>query len=166
MRLKTIALISILALGLPSVPIDSEAQQETKVPRVGFLGYNTRASELKRFDAFQRGLREHGYVEGQNIIVEYRYADRKRDRLPRFAAELVQLKVDVIVTTGTPPTRAAQQATSTIPIVMTIVGRPVPGFVPSLAKPWDCSRRLSLKSHGLPSFGIRPERLAGPVLRR
>ncbi len=96
----------LLALGFPA-----EAQQPNKLPRVGFLSYNSRSSESPRVEAFRQGIREHGYAEGQNIVIEYRYANRKRDRLPQFAAELVRLKVDVIVTTGTPPTRAAQRAT-------------------------------------------------------
>src|SRR4029077_2506370 len=89
-----------------------------------------------RIEAFRQGLRELGYVEGKNIVVEYRDAEGKQDRLPALAAELVRLKVDVIVTPGTLPTRVTKEATSTIPIVMAQVGDPVgSGFVASLARP-------------------------------
>jgi len=157
MRLRTIGVISSLVLGLLAGPLPTEAQQPAKVPRIGFLSYNSRSSELARVEAFRRGVHEHGYVEGKNILIEYRYANRKRDRLPQFAAELVRLKVDVIVTTGTPPTRAAQRATKTIPIVMTIVGRPVPRFAASFAKPGGNITGLSSRSRGL--YGKRLELL-------
>ena len=89
-----------------------------------------------RIDPFRQGLRELGYVEGKNIVIEYRYAEGKLDRLPALAAELARLKVDIIVTTGRIPTRAAKEATSTIPIVMTQDSDPVGnGFVASLARP-------------------------------
>ena len=89
-----------------------------------------------RIEAFRQGLRELGYVEGKNIVIEWRYAEGKLDRLPALAAELVRLKVDIIVTAGAPATRAAKEATVTIPIVMTQVGDPVgSGFVASLARP-------------------------------
>ncbi|MFQ5853168.1 MAG: ABC transporter substrate-binding protein [Candidatus Binatia bacterium] len=144
-NLKWLALCAMLfALSFPV-----QAQQVGKVPRLGFLSYNSRSSASTRVKAFQQGVRERGYVEGQNIVIEYRYADRKRDRLPQFAAELVRLKVDVIVTTGTPPTRAAQRATKTIPIVMTIVGRAVPRFVASLAKPGGNITGLTTRSPDL-----------------
>ncbi len=149
MRLRIIGLISTLAFGLIAEPLPAEAQQAGKVPRVGFLSYNSRSAESNRVEAFRQGIRDRGYVEGQNIVIEYRYADRKRNRLPQLAAELVRLKVDVIVTTGTPPTRAAQRVTKTIPIVMTIVGRPVPKFVASLAKPGGNITGLTTRSEDL-----------------
>jgi len=110
-----------------------EAQQPTKVPRIGYLvGGATSA----RTEAFRQGLRELGYVEGKNIIIEYRYAKGKFDRMPVLAAELVRLKVDIIVTGGPPTTRAAKEATVTIPIVMAQDSDPVRnGFVASLARP-------------------------------
>ena len=96
----------------------------------------TSPSLLAPHEAFRQGLRELGYVEGKNIIIEYRNAEGKFDRLPALAAELVRLKVDVIVTGGPPSTRAAKEATSTISIVMAQVGDPVGnGFVASLARP-------------------------------
>ena len=89
-----------------------------------------------RIETFRQGLRELGYVEGKNIVIEWRYAEGKLDRLPALAAELVRLKVDIIVTAGAPATRAAKEATATIPIVMMQDGDPVgSGFVASLARP-------------------------------
>jgi len=130
------AFICILSGGLFAAPLAAEAQQATKVPRIGVLLSNSRASHSADIEGFRLGLRERGYVEGRNIAIEYRYGDGKLDRLPRLAAELVGLGVDLIVTSGTPPTRAAQQATKTTPIVMTLVGNPIAaGFVASLAKP-------------------------------
>ncbi len=113
-----------------------EAQQSKKVPRIGLLSYNSASLQAPRVKTFREGLREIGYVEGQNITIEYRYADGQPDRLPALAAELVHLKVDVIVTLGTDATRHAKEATSTIPIVMTQDNDPVAtGFVASLARP-------------------------------
>ncbi len=113
-----------------------EAQQPGKVPRVGFLGTNFPTTNPARYEAFRRGLRELGYVEGKNIVIEWRYAEGKADRLPGLAAELVRLKVEVIVTAGPPATRPAKEATSTIPIVMAQDSDPVVnGFVASLARP-------------------------------
>jgi putative tryptophan/tyrosine transport system substrate-binding protein len=119
------------------VPIHpSDAQQPTKVPRIGYLTGATPGGQAARIDAFRQGLRELGYVEGKNIVVEYRYAEEKFDRLPALAAELVHLKVDVIVTGGSGNTRAAKEATNTIPIVMAQDSDPVAnGFVVSLARP-------------------------------
>ena len=111
-----------------------EAEQPAKISRIGFLSSNTVAMSWK--EAFRQGLRDLGYVEGKNIVIEYRSADGKLDRLPALAAELVGLKVDVIVTLGSDITRAAKQATVTIPIVMAQNSDPVAnGFVSSLARP-------------------------------
>ncbi len=113
-----------------------EAQQPTKIPRIGLLGATSLSANRDRVEAFRQGLRELGYVEGKNIVVEYRYAEGKRDRLSELAAELVRLKVDVIVSGGAAATRPAKEATSTIPIVMTGDSDPVGGgFVASLARP-------------------------------
>jgi len=112
------------------------AQQPKKIPRIGFLNALFPTTNPARIEAFRQGLRDVGYVEGKNIIVEFRYAERKVDRLPTLAAELVRLKVDVIVTSASQETRAAKEATNTIPIVMTNEGDPVEtGFVASLARP-------------------------------
>ena len=136
MTLARAALAAILTAGLLAGPLAAEAQKVTKVPRIGVLLSNSRASHLADVAGFRQGLGERGYVEGRDVAVEYRYGDGMLDRLPGLAAELVRLGVDVIVTSGTPPTRAAQQATKTTPIVMTLVGNPIAaGFVASLARP-------------------------------
>ena len=130
------AFVMALGAGILAAPLAAEAQKATKVPRIGVLLSNSEASHSTDIEGFRLGLRERGYVEGRNIAVEYRYGEGKPDRLPRLAAELVGLDVELIVTSGTPSTRAAQQATSTTPIVMTLVGNPVAaGFVARLAKP-------------------------------
>ena len=134
--MRLIALLVTVTLVILTAPLIAEAQQAKNVSRIGFLIHNSRSSEATGIEAFHRGLQELGYVEGQNIVIEYRYADGEVDQLPQLAAELVRLNVAVIVTTGNSPTRAAQQATKTIPIVMTVVGDPIKaGFVASLAKP-------------------------------
>ncbi|HEU4343672.1 MAG TPA: ABC transporter substrate-binding protein [Candidatus Binatia bacterium] len=113
-----------------------EAQQPKKIARVGFLSAASASSQVPRLIVFRDSLRELGYVEGQNITVEYRYLEGKRDRLPELVAELVRLKVDVIVTGGPQATRAAKEITGTIPIVMAQDNDPVGnGFVTSLARP-------------------------------
>jgi putative ABC transport system substrate-binding protein len=114
----------------------AHAQQPTKIPRIGCLYAGSPSFQAARIELFRQGLRELGYVEGKNIVIEYRHAEGKFDRLPALAAELVRLKLDVIVTGGPPATRAAKEATVTIPVVMTQVGDPVGnGFVASLARP-------------------------------
>ena len=114
----------------------SEAQQTKKVPRIGYLTTSFAAEVTGRVDALRQGLRELGYLEGKNIIIEYRYAEGKSDRLPALANELIDLKVELIVTHGFPPARAAKQATKTIPIVMAVIGDAVgAGLVASLARP-------------------------------
>jgi putative tryptophan/tyrosine transport system substrate-binding protein len=132
--------INQFALGamLLTLCIPAEAQQPNKVPRIGYLASRDPATESARSEAVRLALREFGYIEGQNIEVEYRYAEGKRDRYPELLAELVRLKVDGIVAAGGEPTvRAAMKATKTIPIVMTGAGSgPVEaGFIESLARP-------------------------------
>ncbi len=113
-----------------------EAQQPKKIPRIGYLVAGNSSDISARTEAFRQGLRELGYVEGKNIIIEFRYAEGKLDRLRDLAAELVRLKVVVIVTAGPQSTRAAKEATVTIPIVMGFDNDPVgSGFVASLARP-------------------------------
>ena len=132
---RRIAICSLLTVILFAISPGS-AQQPAKVPRIGFLYAGSPSGQLARAQAFRQGLRELGYVEGKNILIEYRYAEGKFDRLPDLAAELVRLKVDVIVTSGPRPTRAAKEATVTIPIVMAQDTDPVgSGFVASLARP-------------------------------
>jgi putative tryptophan/tyrosine transport system substrate-binding protein len=114
----------------------AEAQQSKKIPRIGYLNAASLGVTASRAEAFRRGLREFGYVEGKNIIIEWRSGEGKEDRLPALAAELVRLKVDVIVTSGPRPTHSAKEATITIPIVMAQDPDPVgSGFVASLARP-------------------------------
>jgi putative ABC transport system substrate-binding protein len=116
--------------------VRAEAQQAAKVPRIGYLTGGAPAALVARTNAFRQGLRELGYAEGKNIIIEWRYAEGKPERLPALAAELVQIKVDVIITGGEVATRPAKEATSTIPIVMAQDADPVAsGFVASLARP-------------------------------
>src|SRR4029077_14722603 len=113
-------------------------QQPKKVPRIGFLatGSLELADSLVNINAFRQGLRELGYVEGENILVEYRTADSKIERFADQASELVRLKIDVIVASNTPAARAAQQATDTIPIVVPVMGDPVRDrLVANLARP-------------------------------
>jgi putative ABC transport system substrate-binding protein len=118
--------------------VEAEAQQTQKVPRVGYLSSGTPTSEATRSEPIRLGLRELGYIEGQNIAIEYRYAERKIDRAPELVAELVRLKVDIIVVAGGPGwVRAVKNATETIPIIMIGPGiDPVEaGLVESLARP-------------------------------
>ncbi len=117
-------------------PLRVEAQQSTKIPRIGVLGATDPSTNSARIEAFRQGLRELGYIEGKNIVIEYRWAEGKSERLPDLAAELVRLKVDIIITAGPAVTRPAKGATSTIPIVLAFDNDPVgSGFVSSLARP-------------------------------
>lgn len=126
----------LVAVVMLAVAVIAQAQQAKKVPRIGFLGAASPSVLTARVEAFRQGLREFGYVEGKNIVIELRSAETKLDRLPALAAELVSLKVDVIVTAGPLPTRSAKEATSTIPIVMAFDTDPVGNrFVASLARP-------------------------------
>jgi putative ABC transport system substrate-binding protein len=128
----------LVAVVLLAVGVIAEAQQPKKVPRIGYLAPGDAAGDSIRSEAIRLALRERGYIEGQNIAIEFRYAERKRDRYPELAAELVRLKVDILlVTGGYPVMRAAKNATKTIPIVMMGSGiDPVEaGLVESLARP-------------------------------
>ena len=125
--------ITLLLGGLCS---PSAAQQAAKVARIGYLSLNLAASPPNLHEAFRQGLRDLGYVEGRNVVIEYRDAEGKPERLPALAAELVALKVDVIVAGSTPHALAAKQATRTLPIVFIGAGDPVTdGLVTSLARP-------------------------------
>ena len=138
-------LVSFVAILILAAGHASDAQQPKQVPRIGHLSGSSPSSVAARIEAFRQGLHELGYVEGQNIVIEYRYADGKSDRLPALAAELVHLKVNLIVTGGPAPTRAAKAATSTIPIVMAQDPDPVGiGFVASLARPGGNITGLSI----------------------
>jgi putative ABC transport system substrate-binding protein len=131
-------LLIALGAGALAAPFASFAQQQTKVWRIGILSVRSRPDSFvgDNYGAFLKGLRELGYVEGKNIIIEWRFAEGKYERLPALAAELVALKVDVLAVVNTTVIRAARQATSTIPIVMLTSSDPVgSGFVASLARP-------------------------------
>src|SRR5919108_805673 len=122
-----------LAIVLLAMNGRADAQQQKKAPRIGFL---LAANLSSLTEAFRQGLHELGYVEGKNIVIEYRHAEGKLERLPELASELVRLKVDIIVVGGTTATAAAKQATSTIPIVVGAAGDLVGGgLVASLARP-------------------------------
>ena len=128
------ALVVALAVGLATAPAAVDAQPAGKVHRIGYLGSGSSTSGFQA--AFVQGLRELGWVEGQNIVIDYRFADGRFDRLPELAAELVRLKVDIIVAQPTPAALAARNSTVSIPIVMVNVGDPVGiGLVASLARP-------------------------------
>jgi putative ABC transport system substrate-binding protein len=133
---KAVLLPILFVVVLLAVAVMAEAQQSTKVPRIGFLSAGSTSAVTARQEAFRQGLRELGYVEGKNILIEYRYGEGKLDRMTELAADLVRLKVDVIVTGGSISTRRAKEATVSIPIVMAQDTDPVgSGFVASLARP-------------------------------
>ncbi len=179
------AFMGTVVLGVLTPPL-AAAQQTGKVYRIGFLG--PASAERVYTDpllSLRAGLRELGYVEGKNIVFEYRFAEDKYERLPGLAAELVRDKVDVIVVHSTPGTRAAKQATRTIPIVMVSVADPVgAGLVASLARPGgnitgvsnidvglarnacSCSRRPCRSFPWWPCSGIRPTQVTSYSLER
>src|SRR5215475_3917308 len=147
----------------------AEAQQPKKVPRIGYLSNGDPATESTRSEAIRLALRELGYIEGQNIAIEYRYAEGKRDRFSELAAELVRLKVDIIVVAGgIPQVRAAKNATKTIPIVMMGAGNdPVAeGLVESLARPGGNVTGLTLLSRELGGKRLELFKEAVPKLAR
>ena len=133
--MKNISCVALSAV-LFALCFSADAQQPTKIPLIGRLGASSASANAARREAFRQGLRELNYVEGKNIVIDWRSGDGKFDRLPALAAELVRLNVDIIVTSGGGSTSAAKEATSTIPIVMTNDPDPVAnGFVASLARP-------------------------------
>ena len=126
----------IITLGILLGSLAVQAQQTGNVYRIGFLGNSTAALEANLVGPFREGLRDLGYVEGRNVLIEYRWAEGKYDRFPALIGELLALKVAVIVTAGTPATLAVKKATTSVPLVMTAVGDPVgTGIVPSLSHP-------------------------------
>jgi putative ABC transport system substrate-binding protein len=129
-------LIVALGAGALAAPLSSFAQKPPKAARIGYLGPTSAAGAASRIDALRAGLRELGYVEGKNLTIEFRWANDQYEVLPKLAAELVGLKVDLIVTHGTPGTRAAAKATTTIPVVMATAGDALlTGLVTNLAQP-------------------------------
>jgi putative tryptophan/tyrosine transport system substrate-binding protein len=134
--MKKAALLSILVVALTLCEARTDAQQTGKIFRVGYLDPSTASSSAVLVEAFRQELSKLGWIEGKNITIEYRFAEQKSDRLPELAADLVRLKVDLIVTFGGPTPLAAKNATSTIPIVMTSSVDPVAeGLIASLARP-------------------------------
>lgn len=142
LRSPIVALIVTLALSILLAPLAAEAQRTGTVHRIGFLGASRASPHF--LEAFRQGLRELGYAEGKNIVIEYRWAEGRYERLPGLAAELVRLKVDVIVAPTTTPALAAKNATRTIPIVFLIIADPVAqGLVTALARPGGNATGLS-----------------------
>lgn len=126
----------VITLGILLGSLAAQAQQTGNVYRIGFLGNSTAALEANLVGPFREGLRDLGYVEGRNVLIEYRWAEGKYDRFPALIGELLALKVAVIVTAGTPATLAVKKATTSVPLVMSAVGDPVgTGIVPSLSHP-------------------------------
>jgi putative tryptophan/tyrosine transport system substrate-binding protein len=142
--------ITLLGGAVAAWPLAARAQQPAKLPTIGFLGPNTPSLDSRRVGAFVQRLRELGWIESRNVAIEYRWAEGRTERLAEFAAEFVRLKVDVIVTSATPPVLAAKKATSVIPIVFAAVGDPVgTGLVTSLARPGGNVTGLSLQATDL-----------------
>lgn len=149
MRLRTLGPIVTLAGAILAAPLTAGAQQPAKVPRIGILRPGSPPDPL--VDAFRQGLRELGYVEGRSISIEYRWAEGRNDRLPDLAADLVRLKVDVIVASGPAPALAAKHATTAVPIVMPVSTDPVEiGLVASLARPGGNVTGLASLTEELP----------------
>jgi putative ABC transport system substrate-binding protein len=139
-KIQNRKLVGVVAIALTFAMCGEAAmaQRPAKIPRIGFLASGSTTTDAPRVEAFRQGLRDLGYVEGQNIVIEYRYGEGKTERFPDLATELAQLKVDAIVTGGATATRAAKNTTTLIPIVMSNVTDPVElGLVASLAKPGD-----------------------------
>ncbi len=146
MMLRTIGLISTLVFGLLALPLSTEAQQAAKLYRIGYLAPDSGPSLSS--EAFRQGLRDLGWVEGRNIVIEYRWAGERRERLVGLATELVQLKVDIILGSTTPGALAAKNATKTIPIVIPVSNDPVgSGLVESLARPGGNVTGFSYLAH-------------------
>jgi putative ABC transport system substrate-binding protein len=148
-------------------PFAARAQQPTKLPTIGFLGPNTPALDSRRVGAFVQRLRELGWTENRTVAIEYRWAEGRVEHLAEIVAELVRLKVNVIVTSGTPPVVAAKQATSVIPIVFAAVGDPIgTGLVASLARPGGNVTGLSIQATDLAGKRLELLREIVPGLRR
>ncbi len=154
--------ITLLGGAAVSWPLAARAQQPGKMARIGFLGSATAAGSAKSVEAFRAGLRDFGHVEGRNIVIEFRWAEGKYDRLYDLVAELIRLNVDVIVTHGTPGTR--KQATTTIPIVMAISGDAIAtGIVTSLARP---EANLTGSTFFLPELNAKDSKCSRKPVRR
>ena len=136
MPINMIRILFVVVFGFVWAALPAHAQGADRLPRIGFLGNSTATLEANLIGPFRDGLRDLGYVEGQNILIEYQWAEGKYERFPALIAELIALKVDVIVTAGTPASLAVKKATTSVPLVMIAVGDPVgTGLVASLARP-------------------------------
>ena len=142
---------SLALVGISLLSGCEKAPSPSKVPRIGFLAVGSREGRTFLIEGLLQGLREQGYVEGQNIVIEYRFSEDRNDRLPELAAELITLKVELIVASGTPASFAAKQATSTIPIVLAgLAANPVEtGLIASLARPGGNVTGMSMMSSQL-----------------
>jgi len=163
------AFISGITVGLLAAPLAGEAQQATKIPRVGvFVPGSPSGDQFQQLrQAFVKGLRDLGWIEGQTVVIEMRWGEGRIDEFPRIASELVALPVDVIVTWGPQVIRAAQQATATVPIVMAVVHEPVAfGFVKSLARPGGNITGLSFQDSELGTKRLELLKTIVPRMRR
>ncbi len=157
----------VLCAMLLALSLSAQAQQPARIPRIGILIPASMSSYSARVEAFRQRLREHGYVEGKNIVIEYRYAEGKPERLPDLAAELVRLKVDVIVTASGPAILAAKKASATMPIVFASAGDPVgTGLVSSLARPGGNITGLSVMAPDLDGKRLELLKEAFPKIAR
>src|SRR5688572_612593 len=165
--MKTVLLL--IGFALTAIHL-AEAQQPTNVPRIAYLHPGTAASVFAaRFEAFRQGLRDLGYFEGKNIVIEYRYAGGKSEgeNLPNVAAELVDLKVDVIVTSGTPSVLAIKKASATMPIVFAVISHPVEnGLVASFARPGGTATGLTILTKELSGKRLELLKEAVPKVAR
>jgi len=163
------AFLGALAAGVLVVPRGALAQAPSKIARIGFFHFGSRESlpVTHRYSAFVQGVRELGYVEGTSFVIEGRFADAKPERVPALAAELVRLKVDVIVASGGPVPRALQHATTTIPVVLTVAADPVgDGYAASLARPSGNMTGLSISAADLGPKLLELLKTAIPKLTR
>ena len=161
--------LGALGAGVLVVPRGALAQAPSKVARIGFFHFGSRESlpVTRRYNAFVQGMRELGYVEGTNFVIEGRFADAKPERVPALAAELVRLKVDAIVAGGGPVPRALQHATTTIPVVLTVAADPVgDGYAASLARPGGNMTGLSISAADLGPKLLELLKMAMPKLAR
>ena len=162
-----LCLFAAIAIALLAAPLAAGAQQPPKIPRIGYLGAYTPSAGASFLEAFRQGLRELGYVEGQNIFIDYRWAEGRFDRFPVLAGELIHLRVDVIFTSTNPAVGALQRATQTIPIVVAAMGDPVgSGFVASLARPGGNITGFSVQAEDLAGKWLELLREAVPTISR
>jgi putative ABC transport system substrate-binding protein len=159
--------ITVLVFILLNAPLASPAQQPDRAWRIGLLSSGSASAAIARIEAFKHGLRELGYVEGQNLTIDYRWAEGREDRLPALATDLVRLKVDVIVTQGTLATLVARRTTTTTPIVFAVAGDPVgAGLVSSLARPGGTVTGLALMQSEMTAKQLELLRAVVPGLVR